>query len=461
MIAVLDTNALHSDVFATGPTVQTFLAAADNGQCQVWIPSVVIEELVRQFPERLSKLIDEKKTTSRYEARSFGPEAPGLGEGQDPASFYREQLSRNLDRKSVKIVGPPKRTGMIAEWIAQRRKPIPNDGRGAVDTQIWLTAIEAGEEDETILIAKNPKDFADPDDPAEFHPVLKADLERFEIEDDGIVLCPTIRDFLQRHVEPSDEALAQGQALLSDDRRRAALMAEIESAISWFALEPRGEGWPQAFVDVDVDDASLVAFDPEFLNIVRADAAPKGNHVILEAYGTASLDLGLFKYEAAVLPDDSPISIEEFDLNESMSAASAELSAALIVDVLLDDAAPAVSVEDVEPIGDDAVFTLLESWAEENPEECLALVAGGFDVSGTQIATTANPVGVEKFDFRDGVLLARADFSVDYDNPVDAEDEHMSANNVTEATFDVKIFSPDFKRGTLGEIMLVEGVFPD
>lgn len=62
--------------------------------------------------------------------------------------------------------------------------------------------------------------------------MLKADLERFEIEDDGIVLCPTIRDFLQRHVEPSDEALAQGQALLADNRRRAALMAEIESGDS-------------------------------------------------------------------------------------------------------------------------------------------------------------------------------------------------------------------------------------
>lgn len=183
--------------------------------------------------------------------------------------------------------------------------------------------------------------------------------------------------------------------------------------------------------------------------------------MILEAYGTASLDLGLSKYEAAVLPDDSPISIEEFDLNESMSAASAELSAALIVDVLLDDAAPAVSVEDVEPIGDATVFTLLESWAEENPEDCLALVADGFDVSGVQIATAANPVGVEKFDFRDGVLLARADFNVDYDNPIDAEDEYMSANNDTEATFDVKIFSPDFERGALGEIMLIEGVFPD
>jgi hypothetical protein len=37
----------------------------------------------------------------------------------------------------------------------------------------------------------------------------------------------------------------------------------------------------------------------------------------------------------------------------------------------------------------------------------------------------------------------------------------MSANNVTEATFDVKIVSPDFERGALGEIMIVEGVFPD
>jgi hypothetical protein len=460
LIAILDTNALHSDIFATGPTVQTFLAAADNGRCEVRLPSVVVEELVRQFPERLSKLSSEKKT-SGYDARAFGPEAPKLGEGQDPATFYRTRLSRNLDRRSVRIVGPPRRAEMIAEWIAQRRHPIPNDGRGAVDTQIWLTAVEAAEEDETILIAKNPKDFADPDDPAELHPVLKADLVRFGIEPGAVVLCPTIRDFLQRHVAPSDEALAQGQALLSDDRRRAALIAEIESAIPWFALEPRGEGWPQAFGDFGFADTTLVSFDPEFLSIVRADAAPNGNHMIVEAYGTARLDLGLFKYEAAALPEDSPISVEEFDLNESMSAAKAELSAALILDVLLDDAAPAVSIEEVQPIGEDAIFTLLERWTDENLSECLALVGGGFDVPGTQIATAANPVGVEKFDFRDGVLLARVDFNIDYDNPVDVEDEYMSANNVTEATFDLKIFSPDFERGALGEAILVEAGFPD
>jgi len=460
VIVVLDTNALHSDVYLNGPTVQTFLAAAAGEEFEIWVPSVVVEELVRQLPERLNKL-DTAFKKHRYEVRALGIGLPDLGDLSGAIAGYRSRLEQKLDREGVKIVGPPKRTGRIAEWIAQRREPIPNDGRGAVDTQIWLTAIEAGEEDQCVLVAKNPRDFADDDDDGELHPVLKADMEEYGLEEDAIVLCQTIRDFLQRHVEPNVEAIAQARALLADQQRRAALVSEIEGAIEWFPLEPRAEDWSEAFGEVDIDDAALAAFDVEIVNIVRADIGADGTHVILEAYGTASLELGLFKYEAGALPEDSTISIEDWDLNESMASASAEVSAALVVEVLLDDGAPAIAVEEVEPIGNGSVQALLETWADGNPDACLDLVSRGFDVAGTQVATAATPTGVKKLDLRDAALLARADFSVDYDNPVDDEDQQMSANNVTDVTLDLKILSPDFERGSLDEVLLVEGVFPD
>ena len=71
------------------------------------------------------------------------------------------------------------------------------------------------------------------------------------------------------------------------------------------------------------------------------------------------------------------------------------------------------------------------------------------------------PLGVDKFYFKDGDLIARVEFGVDYRNPVDSEDEYMSAENVTEETLDLKATAPDFERGSLGEVFAVEGVFPD
>ena len=153
---VLDTNALHSDVYATGANAETLFTAAAAGRFEVWVPSVVCEELVRQF--RSASRVASAYGKAAYDARSLGlptpPELPDEGETVGP---YRGRLERILDRDGVKVVGPPDDAGVIAEWVAQRRKPIPGTGKGTVDAQIWLTALEAAEDDQVVLLAKNPR----------------------------------------------------------------------------------------------------------------------------------------------------------------------------------------------------------------------------------------------------------------------------------------------------------------
>jgi hypothetical protein len=461
LIVVLDTNALHGDAYAVLPTAQTFFGAAEAGTYEVWVPSVVVEELVRQFPERLEKLAGTVKK-SFYEARALGLRLPENATEEDPIPAYRDQLTKNLTRPGIKIAGPPKRTGLIAEWIAQRRRPIPNDGRGAVDTQIWLTAVEAAEEDECILLAKNPKDFADVDnDRHELHPTLKADLEEFGLDEDAVELCPTILDFLQEQIEPDQAAMGSAQALLADDRRRRDLIREIESTVGWFPIESRSEQWSRVFAPTDVDDATITALDIEVLNLLRADAAKSGAHAIIEACGEATLDLALFNYEAATAPDHGRISVERWSPDEPMTSGSAIVSVVLTIEVLLEKTGLAITIDAIEPLDTDAVFTLFESWTDADHAAALAVVGDVFDVSGTQEAVAVRPLGVDKFYFKDGDLIARVEFGVDYRNPVDSEDEYMSAENVTEETLDLKATAPDFERGSLGEVFAVEGVFPD
>jgi hypothetical protein len=461
MIVVLDTNALYGDTYASLPTAQTFFGAAEAGTYEVWVPSVVVEELVRQFPERLEKLAGTVKK-SHYEARALGLQLPENAAEDDPAPAYRERLMTSLTRPGVKIAGPPKRTGLIAEWIAQRRRPIPNDGRGAVDTQIWLTAVEAAEEDDCILLAENPKDFADlENDRRELHPTLKGDLEEFGLDEDGVRLCPTMLDFLQDQIEPDQAAMGRAQALLADEGLRRDLIREIEASVNWFPVEPRSDMWSREFGPTEVDEATIAAVDVKVLNLVRADAGENVSQAIFEACGEATLDLVLFRDEAVTLPADSPISVADWSPEEPMTSGTAVVSVALTVEVLLDDHGFAIAIDSIEPIDTDAVFTLFESWAEGDQAAALATVGDVFDVSGVQEAVSVAPTGVDKFYFQDGAILARVDFTVDYLNPVDSEDEYMSAENVTEETLDLKAGAPDFGRGSLGEVFAIEGAFPD
>ena len=461
MIVVLDTNALHGDVYAARPGAQTFLAAAGPDTYEVWVPSVVIEELVRQFPERF-QAISKLFRKHRYETSSLGLKLPELAAEEEAIAAYRGRLEAAVTREGVRIVEPPKRAGKIAEWVAQRREPIPNDGRGAVDTQVWLTAIEAAEEDNSVvLVARNPRDFADPEDETALHPTLKSDLAAFELDEEAIVISQTIRDFLQDHVEADQAAIGRARALLSNAERRAALTRAIEDAIEWFPLEADSPEWSAAFDQVEVLEAHLLAFDVEALALVRADAGENSSYFTLEAYGSATLDVSLFTYEAATLPENSPISPEGFEPETPMSRGEAVFEAALVVDVILDHQDPGVAIEEATPLDNSDAFTLFETWAEAEPQACLDLVSAAFDVGGTQVALAARPIGVEKFYFRDGALIARVDFNIDYRNPIDAEDETMGAENDTNDTFDVIAFDPNLESGMLSRAEVIENVFPD
>ena len=72
LIIVLDTNAFHGDAGAKLP-FERVLDGATNGDFEVVIPEVVIQELVRQYPERLREA---RKTPDSSLGRDETAECP-------------------------------------------------------------------------------------------------------------------------------------------------------------------------------------------------------------------------------------------------------------------------------------------------------------------------------------------------------------------------------------------------
>jgi hypothetical protein len=457
MIVVLDSTTLHNDAFAERALTQALIAAAGE-RYEVRVPSVVIGEVVRQLPERVEetrKLIGD----ARHHLQALGLEVPVLPDEHEVRD-QRRRLLENLDEEGVEIAPPPVDAGRIAEWVAERRRPIPGDGAGTVDTQVWLTAVEAAVEadgDPVYLITDNSTDFADPKDKRRLHPNLRADLEERGLEDDAVVRLGHLLEFIKDNVGANEEATGRARALLANAQRKVELVKEVEAAIPWFPLDLE-EDWGQAF-EVEVDEGNLVAFDVVDVRLVRADAVGKGAVATLEAYGEATLDLGLFKYEAGSM-EGADIEIEVFDWNESMSRASATRPARLLVEVLLDQGGPAVSVEEVHPILGEDVLELLESWARSSGEAALELVADEFDVGGEQEARRTWPRSVEKFELGGDAIFARVEFGVDYANPVDETDTELSAENVAEVTLDLKIADWDLRAGS-AEVTSAAAHFPN
>lgn len=239
MIVVLDSNALHGDVYAERTHAQTVISAA-AGRFVVRVPSVVIEEMVRQFPERIRNATAALKE-ARHDVTAFGFELPTLPDEQEAIAEYRDKLLANLHEDGVSIAPPPRSAGVIAEWVAERRKPIPGDGRGTVDAQIWLTAVEAAEDadgETTYLISNNSDDFADPDDRTKLHPKLLEELREKGLGEDAVVLLPRMIDFIKREIEPNQEAEGKARALFANPERRKELVSELRTRSAGSRSEP-------------------------------------------------------------------------------------------------------------------------------------------------------------------------------------------------------------------------------
>jgi hypothetical protein len=457
MIVVLDTNALRGDVYAEKQWAETlFGAAAERDDLEVWVPSVVVEELVRQFPERLRELEGAGKKL-RNDAFALGWNLPALPETDNRIAEYRDRLEDRLRSPGVRIAPPPSRAGLIAEWVAQRRRPIPGDGTGAVDAQIWLTTAEAAATPEqVVLITNNHTDFCDPDDHSRLHEVLRGDLDTWGVNDARVKVFPRILDFNQQHVVPSLEATEEAERLLADTETHSKLVSEIEAAVSWFPLD--AEDWP---LGADIDEATLEAFDVGTVRLVRADPGPRGLSMTIEVYGTATLDLAMVKAEAYGLPDESPIVITNWDWNEWNVSAQAEVEGAMLVEVLYADESSSVSIDALEPLDNEQVLAFLERWAEADGEAACEVVAETFDVGGQQEARAATPNAVRKFYFKEGALYVRAEFTVDYANPVDDEDMYMSAENVVDHLTDLRVEAPDLENIGYGDVASVEHAFAD
>jgi len=112
VIVVLDTNVLHRDVYAERSQMQQIFTAAEAGKFEVVVPRVMVEELVRQYPERLRELIKTTKKNikdTKLDLQSFGFDVPKVPEVDVDAAIgdYRERLENRLNGNGRRIAENP------------------------------------------------------------------------------------------------------------------------------------------------------------------------------------------------------------------------------------------------------------------------------------------------------------------------------------------------------------------
>jgi hypothetical protein len=381
MIVVLDTNALHGDVYAEGQDTTTLFEACESGALQdveIMVPKAVVEELVRQFPARAQRI---RQVLGAIDHDLFGfglqrPDVPSTDENSVVA--YRARLEARLSATGRSIVDYPPNIGRAIEWTAQHRHPVkpkeaprppknepdlrpfmkpkPTPVTGVVDAAIWLTVLHLVSLGHSVaFVTSNTKDFADSSNKSRVHPRLRRDLEEDGKNPDTVELYASVAAFNDRYVAPQDAATASAKALLDDPGTLEALKTEIADAAEWYPQQ-LDERWG---LRTPIDDSTLAYFEPEEVKLIRADASPDGFFMRLDVHGAARFDLGIHKGDAeSALEED--ISIYDWDFNESMVAAELEVAARLVIDAKvrsaeelaadgIDDREIFISIEDAAP----------------------------------------------------------------------------------------------------------------
>lgn len=285
---MLDSNVFHRDVYAERWILASILQRAAAGELVVVVPRVVVEELIRQFPGRLTILTIAVKEIEA-DLQGFEIEPPAMPPVEAAIADYRKRLESRLSGKGCRIADHPGQGAKVGEWVAQRRKPIKPDGTGAPDALVWLTTLElacANPQDDVLLISANTHDFAQGKKEATLHEALLMDLDEAQVGRNRVKLLTDAGQFLRRYPSPEAIASSEAERWLEDSGTLEALKTAISDELEWYPVEDLDPGeW--GIPAPDVEGAHLNGFDPAAIEVLTAERTDDRLQMLLLTRGAA------------------------------------------------------------------------------------------------------------------------------------------------------------------------------
>lgn len=290
-----DWNLAHNDA-------QALLAACDRGEIELFVPQVVVNEVVNRYEKRESKKI-KALNDARAELRQMrGPRSGGEFEGEaESQPGYLMHLRKVIRDAGGEIPGFPEVTHkeLVRRALAGRR-PFDDAGRlGYRDTLIWHTVLEVAREGHTVVLATGDGDFrsADAD---RLHDHLIADLRQRGIDPERVSVVPSLAAVVKQVLEPALYVLKELNAQLDRDEDWG---RKLEKSLKDVAKNDADHtDLSKVSVGIDVDheayagevvEETLAEVD-DFRRFAIADAIPlDGGRFGIEAWleGTAFFDV--------------------------------------------------------------------------------------------------------------------------------------------------------------------------
>lgn len=202
---IIDTNVIHLDFKLNKARIVTLCNTSTILGHEIFIPEVVIDEIVKQYDEKAEEYINSfNKALKKLSELSTSPITQTPIDAKGFISNYRNELNNRIKQLGIGIIPYPN-TGhkiMVARELG-KKKPFKDSTKGYRDALIWDSVMEHTQKYSSncgiIFLTANSKDFADKDKKG-LHTDLIADCISNGIPPTSIRLVTDIQNFIDNEI---------------------------------------------------------------------------------------------------------------------------------------------------------------------------------------------------------------------------------------------------------------------
>lgn len=202
---IIDTNIIHFDFRLVNARIVTLCSSAAILGHKVYIPEVVIDEVVKQYSEKTEEYINSfNKAFEQLSKLSSVPISQTLIDVQNFTANYRKELGNRIEQLGIGIIPYPNTEHriMVARELG-KKKPFKDSTKGYRDALIWDSVIEHSKINASncgiIFLTENSKDFAAKDKKG-LHADLIADCAFQGISSTSIRLVTDVQNFINNEI---------------------------------------------------------------------------------------------------------------------------------------------------------------------------------------------------------------------------------------------------------------------
>lgn len=219
---IIDTNIIHLDFKLKNARIVSLCNTAAILGHKVYIPEVVIDEIVKQYNEIAEDYINSfNKALRKLSDLSTVPMPQTPIDVQGFTSNYSNELTCRIKQLGIGIIPYPntEHKMMVAREL-NKKKPFKDSTKGYRDALIWESVMEHAQENVSncniIFLTENSKDFA-AKDKKNLHADLIADCNLKRIPLSSINLITDVKSFINEEIIGKSTEIKDKLAQLQKD----------------------------------------------------------------------------------------------------------------------------------------------------------------------------------------------------------------------------------------------------